>query len=150
MSSHTPKYSLRTAAPDDFDTLFAIHRAALGNYVAATWGWDEQWQLAYFRDHFNSYERSIIEVGGKTIGFLDVVEREDCVSLENIEIIPAYQGRTIGTTIIRGLISRAEAMHAPLKLQVLKVNGRAQALYDRLGFRCIGDTKTHFFMEYPT
>jgi len=34
----------------------------------------------------------------KAIGFLDVAERQDCLYLQNIEIVPSYQGNGIGTT----------------------------------------------------
>lgn len=63
-------FSFRPASLDDLDALFAIHRAALGDYVEATWGRDEAWQLEFFREGFDAYVRSVIEVGGKPIGFL--------------------------------------------------------------------------------
>jgi hypothetical protein len=33
-----------------------------------------------------------------------------------------------------------------LRLQVLKVNKRAQTLYDRVGFSIVGETDTHLLM----
>jgi ribosomal protein S18 acetylase RimI-like enzyme len=140
-------FSLRRALAADFDALFLIHRAAMGEYIAATWGWDEAWQLEHFRTSFKPAARSVINLESQPIGFVDVVEREDCLYLENIEIAPHYQSRGIGARIIRTLVARAEAKRLPLKLQVLQVNSRARALYDRLGFRCIGETETHFVME---
>ena len=141
-------FSIRPAMEDDLDELFVIHRAALGEYVAATWGWDDTWQVAFFREHFRPEVRSVIAVVDRLIGFLDVAERDECVWLENIEIGPEYQGKGIGTAIIQALMSRARATGAPLKLQVLKVNERAEALYGRLGFRGASETSTHLLMEY--
>lgn len=119
----------------------------MGDYIAATWGWDEAWQLEHFRRSFRPAARSVIDLEGQPIGFVDIIERQDCFYLENIEIAPHYQSRGIGTRIIRTLVARAEAKRLPLKLQVLKVNSRARALYERLGFRCTGETATHFVME---
>ena len=148
MSTEPQPFSVRPATTDDIDALFVIHRAALGEYVAATWGWDDALQLAFFREHFQPEVRSVIEIEGRTIGFVDITDHDDCIRLENIEIAPRYQGHGIGTRIIQKLIARAQTRQVTLKLQVLKVNNRARALYDRLGFRCVGETETHFLMEY--
>lgn len=148
MPPEPPDFSLRRARAGDFDALFVIHRAAMGDYIAATWGWDEAWQLEYFRRSFRPAARSVIEFEGRAIGFVDVIERGECIYLENLEIVPQYQSHGIGTRIIQKLIERARLKLLPVKLQVLKVNPRARALYDRLGFRCVSETNTHFVMEY--
>ena len=46
----TVDFVLRPAVAADEERLYAIHKAALGEYVEATWGWDEAWQRQYFRD----------------------------------------------------------------------------------------------------
>jgi len=46
-------------------------------------------------------------------------------------------------------IADANATRIPIKLQVLKVNHRAQAFYQRLGFVAVGETATHILMEKP-
>lgn len=119
----------------------------MGDYIAATWGWNEAWQLEHFRTSFRPEARSVIDLQGETIGFVDILERADCIYLENIEIAPQCQSRGIGTRIIHKLIERAQLKRLSLKLQVLKVNPRARALYERLGFRCTSETATHFVME---
>ena len=146
--SDTEHFSLRPASLDDIEELFAIHRAALGEYIAATWGWDDEWQQKFFRKGFDSYVRSVIEVQGVSIGFLDVTEREEGLYLENIELAPKYQNRGIGTEIIRSLIARAQAKRTIVRLQVLRANPRARALYERLGFEDVGETETHFLMQH--
>jgi hypothetical protein len=45
--AHSP-YQLRPATAADYDFLYQLKVAALKEYVAATWGWDE----AYQRQHF--------------------------------------------------------------------------------------------------
>jgi len=39
-------FELRPASHLDEERLFALHREAMQDYVAATWGWDEAWQRA--------------------------------------------------------------------------------------------------------
>jgi ribosomal protein S18 acetylase RimI-like enzyme len=76
-----------------------------------------------------------------------VTYRADDVFLAAIEIDPAYQRQGIGAALIRDIIANAGALRLPVRLQVLKVNERARALYQRLGFVETGETKTHFLMQ---
>ncbi|MHC4780253.1 MAG: N-acetyltransferase [Planctomycetota bacterium] len=50
-------------------------------------------------------------------------------------------------SLILDLQERAREEHLPVRLQVLKVNP-ARHLYERLGFRCCCETKTHLRMEW--
>jgi ribosomal protein S18 acetylase RimI-like enzyme len=125
------------------DDLFTIHCAASRPYVEQTWGWDEAWQLGYFRDHFKPPLRQVILCQGAPVGFVDVTQTADRLDLINIEIVPAFQGRKIGTRIIRELIGESERRGVPIHLQVLRVNTRAEALYSSLGFVEANQTATH-------
>lgn len=115
--------------------------------VEATWGWDEAWQASYFREHFGAVPRQVIGCEGKDVGFLDVEDHADCIRLVNIEIVPGCQCQGIGTQLIQDLLERAAQRSICVQLQVLKVNLRAQALYERLGFHVTGETPTHFRMQ---
>jgi ribosomal protein S18 acetylase RimI-like enzyme len=116
--------------------------------VAKTWGqWDEPWQRDYFREHFDCAHRQVIELDQRPIGFLDVVYDAGHVFLAAIEIAPANQRQGIGTALIRDILANAAALRLPVWLQVLRVNDRARALYERLGFVETGETKTHFLMQ---
>jgi ribosomal protein S18 acetylase RimI-like enzyme len=63
---------------------------------------------------------------------LDVEYRPAEIYLGRIEIHPDYQGRGIGTRLIRTLIDEARQNGQDLVLDVLTVNHRAQILYQRL------------------
>jgi ribosomal protein S18 acetylase RimI-like enzyme len=116
------------------------------SYVEKTWGWDEQWQADYFRDHFDPTTREIIEYDGVPIGYISVERREDLIFLGVIEIAPDHQNRGIGTQLISALCDEADGRGVPVELQVLKVNP-ARRLYERLGFAVIGETDTHYLMR---
>lgn len=47
----------------------------------------------------------------------------------------------------RRVISEARRLGLPIRLRVLKVNNRALAFYQRLGFTPVGETDTHILME---
>jgi ribosomal protein S18 acetylase RimI-like enzyme len=136
---------LRPATLDDLDTLYLIHRAALGPYVERTWGWDEGWQAGHFRAHFDVSIRRVIEYQGQAVGFLDVIEEEGRTLLASIRIAPEFQQRGIGTFLIRDILNAAALRGVPVVLRVLRVNP-ARSLYERLGFEIVGASDTHYTM----
>jgi ribosomal protein S18 acetylase RimI-like enzyme len=138
---------LRPATPDDYDFVFSVHCAAMRPSVEPIYGWDEDWQSSYLQEHFNPDERQIIRYGGADVGYISVAEQESRLLLQTIGILPEYQGRGIGTTLIRRLQRRARLRGVPLRLQVLKGNP-ARGLYERLGFKVFDATDTHYQLEW--
>ena len=127
--------ALRPAAPADSEFCFQLHKAAMGSYVFAIWGWDEQRQRGSHASSFSPGRWLIITADGADIGMLDVDYRPGEIYLSRIELHPGYQGRGIGTSLIRALIDEAARKGQDLVLDVLTVNYRAQALYQRLGLK---------------
>jgi len=125
--------ALRPATPADSEFCYQLHRAAMGGYVTAIWGWDEQVQRDFHARAFNVDRWQIITVGGSDAGMLDVEYRPGEIYLSRIEIHPSYQGRGIGTRLVSALAAEARQKGHDLVLEVLAVNHRAQALYQRLG-----------------
>jgi len=68
--------------------------------------------------------------------------------LVGIQLLPEFQGRGIGSDLILRELAHAKALGKPLRLQVLRANDRARALYERLGFRVVGETEHHFMMLF--
>ena len=82
---------------------------------------------------FNPRRWQIITAGGTDIGMIDVEHRPAEIYLSGIEITPDHQGHGIGTRLISALIDEARQNGKDLVLDVLTVNYRARALYQRLG-----------------
>ena len=125
--------ALRPAALADAEFCYQLHKAAMGEYITAIWGWDEQVQRAFHERAFNPRRWQIITAGQADIGMLDVDYRPGEIYSSRIEIHPRHQGHGIGTRIISALLEEAERKGQDLVLHVLTVNRRAQALYRRLG-----------------
>jgi ribosomal protein S18 acetylase RimI-like enzyme len=136
---------LRAATRDDREFCFRLHKDAMGEYVDAVWGWDDQEQWDHHVKNFDPDQWRIITVDGADAGMLSVDRHEDHIYLGRIELLPEHQGRGIGTHLITELISEAEQRGVDLVLDVLAVNRRAHALYRRLGLHDEhhpGDSKT--------
>jgi ribosomal protein S18 acetylase RimI-like enzyme len=142
------EFELRPAKAEDYDFLYQLHKAAIGDYVAATWGpWDDDAQQARFRERFAATPRQVVMVAGRKAGVLELVERPDELFLGLIEVLPAYQGQGLGTAIIRSVQRSAAAQGRPVGLRVLRVNP-AQRLYRRLGFQIVEENETHLTMRW--
>ena len=125
--------TLRPATPADSEFCFQLHKAAMGDYVTTIWGWDEQRQRDSHTRKFDPGRWQIIAAHGADIGMIDVEYRPAEIYLSRIEIHPDYQGRGIGTRLISALLDEARHKGQDLVLDVLAVNRRAQALYQKLG-----------------
>jgi ribosomal protein S18 acetylase RimI-like enzyme len=65
--------------------------------------------------------------------------------LNEIQLLPEFQGQGIGSDLIRQEIARTQVQQIPLRLRVLKHNTRAQHLYARLGIVVFEETETHIY-----
>ena len=137
-------YILCPATQADYDFLYQLKVATLKEYVAATWGWDEDYQRQHFAAHFRPERSQMIVVNGRDVGELSIVENEDGVQISGIYILPEYQG--LGTAVLSDVIEQARKARRPVKLQVLKVNP-ARLLYERMGFVVESESETHFKMR---
>jgi ribosomal protein S18 acetylase RimI-like enzyme len=137
---------LRTAYPADSEFVFAVTAAALRDYIEKTWGWDEARARAIHSERFRPAATAIIEWKGEPIGWMVVQRGAEEIYLDEINLLPAYQGRGIGSWLIGQLLAEADRGAVPVRLQVLKVNP-AKALYERLAFRVFGETATHYLMR---
>jgi ribosomal protein S18 acetylase RimI-like enzyme len=143
-----PAWSLRSATEDDFDFLFRVKREALGEYIAATWGWDEEDQRARARAEPRAWPTQVIVFDGEDAGVLQVDRRGSELYVINILVLPAHQGRGLGSAILRELMDEAAWDGVPVTLQVLRANPRARALYERLGFVVTGETAEHALLRW--
>lgn len=117
-------------------------------HVERVWGWDHGKQVAFFDEHFRPDKSQIIRVDGEDIGVLIVEPAETEIYLAEIQILPGWQGRGIGSSVVRSLMNEAANSGKAVTLRVLHVNDRARALYERLGFVPYKDTETHTYLRW--
>lgn len=134
----------------DYDFLFALHRAAMKESVARTWGWDEAWQQNYFREKFDPTKREVLQWNGKDVGTISVLEEENELYLGLIALLPQFQGRGWGTAVIQNLIHHAQQTGKTFTLHVLKTNPKARKLYERLGLQLIAEEDAKFKMQFAS
>jgi ribosomal protein S18 acetylase RimI-like enzyme len=81
-------------------------------------------------------------------GRLYVDRREKEIRIVDIALLPEFRGRGIGTSILQNLIAEAGTAGQTLTIHVEQHNP-AMRLYQRLGFRMIGEVGIYHLMERP-
>jgi ribosomal-protein-alanine N-acetyltransferase len=64
--------------------------------------------------------------------------------IHTIGVDPAFQGQGIGKAMLEALLDRADALHAPVFLEVRTDNTPAITLYEKHGFAQIGLRKRYY------
>lgn len=141
-------YSLKAATQDDYDFIYNLKKTTMKDYVIKTWdSWDEDLQRVLFSRELKDIEHQIIVVNNKKVGIFALSVNETSIIVDEIQILPEYQGKGIGTLIFSDIIASAQKEKTEITLRVLKVNFMAQRFYNKLGFEKIGDTETHFLLS---
>ena len=141
-------WQLRPARPDDREFLYALNETTMREHVEGIWGWNDSEQLAFFDNRFRPREWQVIQADGEDVGVLIVNEGDDELYLAEIQILPEWQSRGIGSAVVQSLMRAAASSRKPLTLRVLHVNERARALYERLGFRPFKEIETHAYLRW--
>ena len=144
------EYKFRNITPEDYEYIYELKKNAYKEYVIMNWGaWDEESQKEYFKNFINTYKDTtyIIQTEGKDIGFYnDAMLENGNYEIGNICIIPEYQGKGIGTKILKDVIEDHKEFN--IEIQYFKQNPVGK-LYERLGFIPNGETKFHYQMIKP-
>ena len=140
---------MRRATPADSEFAYQARKGAFRAYVEMTTGWDEAEQRQVHGRRFAEHEFRVIQVFGADVGILALGREPNCVKVNQLFILPEYQGRRIGELCMQRVIDDAVGKGLPIRLRVLKVNPRALAFFRRLGFESEGESETHVFMEKP-
>ncbi|MCP4641545.1 MAG: GNAT family N-acetyltransferase [bacterium] len=139
--------TLRQAAPGDSEFAYEVKKAAFREYVERVWGWDEAEQRRLQARRFDAQDVRVVECEGEDVGIVALVVSSECVTLNQLYVLPGRQGEGIGRRCMAMVMEQARCHSKPVRLRVMKVNPRARALYQRLGFTTTGETDTHYEME---
>ena len=144
--------------PGDDDFLRGLYATTRADEMVAT-GWDPaqvasfldmQWRAqhtAYARRHPTS-DHAVIVADGRAAGRLWVARGPSEIRIVDISLLPAEQGRGIGTQLLEELQAEAKESDRVLTLSVASDNARARALYLRLGFDVVAVEAGYQLMEW--
>lgn len=143
--------TLRPCLASDSDFYYNVKKITLKEYVEKTYGdWNEKYQLERHKKNFNPVHSQIIQFQGIDIGILAIEDDSETVMVHNIEILPEFQNKGIGSVLLKKVIQNTIADNKSISLQVYKSNPKAQKFYRRLGFliEASEETETHIRMRF--
>ena len=140
-----------TKYTDEFyEFVYEVKKNAYIKYVEENWGqWNEEDQQNYFKKFIDTYKDNsyIITFNEEPIGFYnDELLENGTYEIGNICIIPKYQGKGIGTQILKDIINKNE--DKDIMIQYFKQNPVGK-LYERLGFIPHSEKPFHYVMIKP-
>lgn len=103
-------------------------------------------RLSYLNEYPHA-EYYLIELSGQPAGRMIVDRSGKTMLLMDIALLPEFQRRGIGTMLIRALQGEALRSGRALRLHVETFNP-ALRLYERLGFRAVGEIGIYLEMEW--
>ena len=141
--------TFRDATPSDRAFLLALY-ASTRDEEFAQFGWPPDMERAFMQLQFEAqrgdYERRfpdarcrIVELQSCPVGRLWTAREGDSLVVLDLSIVADLRGQGIGTECLRGVQRQAAAAGLAVDLQVV-VGNPAQHLYERLGFRPVGDS----------
>ncbi len=152
-----PTATLRPVVPGDEEFLYRTYASTRTEELAPV-PWTEAQKAAFLRMQFGAQSRDyaanyphaaflVILVDGAPAGRLYVDRRQDELLIVDIALLPEHRGGGVGGAILRDLLAEAAAARKPVRIHVEHMNP-ALHLYERLGFRPIGDQGVYLLMEW--
>lgn len=139
-----PNVDLRPATPDDDGFAFEVKRDAMGPYIAARWGWDEEVQRGFHIQRWAAKPWSIICADGRPVGTVSLHWQPNHLQFGEFYILAVHRRRGIGSRILERSLQQADARGIETRLEFLKWNP-VGSLYLRHGFRVIAEDDIHYF-----
>ena len=152
--------SLRPAVDADRPLLFELYAASRADELARV-AWSDEQKTAFLEHQFQAQDADykerrpdaeflVVEWDGEPVGrlyrtMLDGPNGRE-LRVMDIALLPQWQGRGIGSSLLEDVIAEADRAGVPVTLHVERWN-RAVKLYERLGFVERGRSDVHLLLE---
>lgn len=140
------KIALRTACTEDFVFARSLYFETMRGMIEGLFGWDQAREEGNFAGFFKVEEARIIIADGHDVGWIQEQVEDRTINLGSFYVMPAMQGRGIGTKVLNILLARAADQSKAMTLAVVKINP-ARYFYEKRGFRITHEDQHKFYMR---
>jgi len=150
-----PGFQLRPARPEEAEIVYTLYASTRQTEMALL-GWGLQQTESFLRMQFQAQTRhylahypdahvDLLEWRQQIIGRLIVDYQTATIVLVDIALLPEFQGRGLGSDVLKALLAEAVRLTLPVTLHVQRSNPAVQ-LYQGLGFLAIADAPDSIYM----
>jgi ribosomal protein S18 acetylase RimI-like enzyme len=104
-------------------------------------------QHKFYQEQFRQAEFQLILLDDEPIGRLYIDRRPDEIRLIDIALLTEQRNKGIGSLFLKEVLAEGERAGLPVRIHVEQYNP-ALGLYERLGFRKIGDQGVYYLLEW--
>lgn len=104
-------------------------------------------QDSYYRTQYPDAKFDIIEIDGVPAGRLYVCAGDGELRVIDVSLLPRYQNRGIGTSLMRSILRTAAEIGRVVTIHV-EVDSAARHLYERLGFAPVEQRGVYLLMRW--
>lgn len=147
---------IRPIGPEDKDLVVEFF-AQMGGETRAFFNgndWNRQNALAIFEQERPTHEYYAAVKDGLMVGYIFLWDTDTSVPALGICVRDDFKGNHLGRDLMQFLTDRAQALGASgIQLTTHLANGRAQALYARMGYKRIGtsnDGEAQYILRFDT
>lgn len=138
--------ALRTACDNDIAFARKLYFDTMREIITRLFGWDQRREEEKFARFFKLEEVRIITADGGDVGWIQEQISGTSINLGSFYVLPAMQGRGIGTQALRLLLERAARESKTVTLAVVKINP-ARQFYEERGFRTTHEDEYKVYMS---
>ncbi|MTI39650.1 GNAT family N-acetyltransferase [Fulvivirga lutimaris] len=133
------------AIKDDLPEVLALRIATMSEHLEEVgWSMSEDEHMKRVMKNFDCGH--MIWSDNAVVGFIKYKEQPKSLDIIQFQISPEHQGKGLGKMVLEIIESQAHTKQKGLSLKVLKANP-AKRLYERFGFKVVGEDEFEFFME---
>lgn len=137
--------------PEDREFFLHAYHISKCEMTKTMFGWDQAAQDDFANDALEAFGEigmNIVWHDHKKAGGFRCCEYPDHLWLDEVFILPEYQGLGMGTQLVELSKDMARTAGKELRLKTLLANLNAKKLYERLGFKVTEATATHWKMTW--
>jgi ribosomal protein S18 acetylase RimI-like enzyme len=140
------KIALRAACSQDSVFARDLYFETMRGFIDCLFGWDQAREERNFAGFFKVDEVRIITADDQDVGWIQEQVENRTINLGSFYVMPAMQGRGIGTKVLDILLARAAYQSKAMTLSVVKINP-ARHFYEKRGFRITHEDQHKFYMR---
>lgn len=150
--------AVRPETADDIQFLFRLYASMRWDELAGITDWTDEQKLAFlaqqfqaqrthYQTHYYDADFLVVERHGVAVGRLYLFRNRVDIRVVDIGMLPEARNLGLGTALLNALFTEARATGRSVSVHVEGFNP-AKALYERLGFREIGEAGPYKLMEW--